>query len=229
VRDCALCNGTGKRAVIARAATTGSKGLASTTAAPVPPDCERCRGQGKAAGPRTMEELRVLLGQGRKLFEQQMHALGRVGCGRGFLPAGLEDRLTLQERALVRGGLADGCAQCMGFGKVDCASCKGLGNVPCRGRGCVNGLVAGTGDLPPTPCVVCRGAALVACVPCQSNGTVSCRSCKGSGQADRCKTCGGEGVAACAACRGKGGECKTCNGAARALCAQCFGEGVRGR
>jgi len=228
-RACALCNGTGKRAVITKAPATGSRGLESTTAAPVPKDCDRCRGLGRATGPRTMEETRVLLGQGRKAFEQQMHALGRVGCGRGFLPAGLEDRLTLQERALIRGGLANGCAACAGLGKTDCATCKGMGTNPCKGRGCASGLVAGAGDAPPAPCAVCRGAAAVACAPCQSNGTVACRTCKGSGQAERCKNCGGEGVATCAACRGKGGDCKTCGGAARALCAQCFGEGVKGR
>jgi len=230
VRDCALCNGTGKRALVAKPAATGSRGLASTTAAPVPPDCDRCRGQGRVNAPRTMEETRVLLGEGRKIFEQQMHALGRVGCGRGFLPPGLEEQLSLQERALIRGGLADGCATCMGLGKTDCATCKGMGTLPCRGRGCASGLVPpATGDAPPAPCAVCRGAAAVACAACQSNGTLGCRSCKGSGQAERCKTCGGNGVAACATCRGKGGECKTCAGAGRALCAQCFGEGVRGR
>ncbi|MCL1887835.1 MAG: hypothetical protein FWF96_03060 [Kiritimatiellaeota bacterium] len=229
-RDCTLCNGTGKRAMPAKqAAATGSKGLASTTAAPTLPDCERCHGKGRVTGPRTMEELRVVIGQGRTEFERQMHALGRVGCGRGFLPAGLEARLTLQERALIRGGLANGCAACMGLGKVDCTSCKGIGSTVCKGRGCVNGLVAGVGDAPPSACAVCHGEGLLACASCQGNGAVSCRACRGSGQADRCKACGGSGIGPCPDCKGKRADCKVCGGANRALCAQCFGEGVKGR
>ncbi len=230
-RICSLCNGTGKRVVASKKGVgTGPRGLSSTTAtASVSLECERCHGLGRMPAARTIEELRVVIGQGRAAFERQMHALGRVSCGRGFLPAGMEDQLTLQERALIRSGLVDGCTECAGLARVDCTVCKGFGVMNCKARGCENGRVAGVGDAPATKCTTCHGAGEIACVTCQGNGTVSCRVCKGTGQGVRCKTCGGEGVAQCTACRGKGGDCKVCNGAGRALCAQCFGEGVKGR
>ena len=230
-RICGMCNGTGKRTLPNKqTTTTGPRGLSSTTAtASVALECDRCRGQGRSIAPRTMEELRVVIGQGRTTFERQMHALGRVSCGRGFLPVGLEEQFTLQERAMIRGGLADGCVDCMGLGKTDCNTCKGFGTVPCKARGCENGRVAGVNDAPSTLCTSCHGAGELACVPCQGNGTLSCRACKGSGQGVRCKTCGGEGIATCTACRGKGGDCKACGGEIRILCAACFGEGVKGR
>jgi len=226
-RACAHCNGTGRRALPVK--PNERKGSLAPTITPTSVECERCRGRGKTISARTMEELRVVIGQGRAAFEKQMHALGRAGCGRGFLPAGLEEKLSLNERALIRGGLADGCKACLGLAKTDCTTCKGLGTLPCKNRGCVNGTVAGVGDAKDSPCVNCHGKGEVSCVPCQGNGAVGCKTCKGTGQADRCKTCGGEGVAQCAACRGKNTECKTCGNARQTLCAQCFGEGVKGR
>lgn len=178
-RACTACNGTGKRTVGGTKERTsrGPTGLKSTTTrSAVSTTCDRCRGSGRIDAPRTMEELRVLMGRGRTVFERQMHAQGRVNCGRGFIPPEAAELLTVRQQALLRSGFSIGCTECMGLGKMDCVACKGRAVFPCKGRYCEGGRVAGAAGTAPTVCTTCHGKGETLCATCHGNATMSCRA-----------------------------------------------------
>ena len=237
-RTCPSCNGAGKRAIQfqqlnADKSTQSAGGLA----------CLTCEGRGVIRAGRSADELRVLIAQGRRDYDVRMQAMGRVSCGRAWLPADLATRLTVRQQALVRTACPTPCKDCMGLGVQDCGRCKGATRLKCTGEGCQNGLVvrkeSNTLSSKVTlnrreTCAVCNGSGFMACPDCRGAGTVPCRTCLGTGRNQPCTDCGGQGWTPCNRCRGAGKQadgsaCPDCQGQNDRLCARCRGEGCTPR
>ena len=238
-RTCPGCNGTGKYSMQLRSLAgdkslqVGAPALATDGTA-----CSVCGGRGVVAGGRSVDELRVLMAQGRRDFDARQQAIGRVACGRVWVPANLMVLLDVKAQALVRTTYPTPCAGCMGSGIQDCTHCKGAGRIKCSNDGCVNGWVtvkepnAFASKTPLTHkerCTICQGTGLMPCPDCHAQGTTPCKTCSGSGRNAVCPDCGGQGFGPCPKCQGTGHNgsavCPECQGKGERLCPKCHGEG----
>lgn len=232
-RSCPTCGGSGSRGLKLQSLTGGED--TKTVGGVI---CETCEGAGLVRSGRTADELRVVLGQGRREFEVREQAIGRVTVGRAWVPPALVAQLDLASQVLLRTAAVAPCAACQGIGRQTCASCRGLGRIKCRQSGCDGGWVIrkSSNTLAPKtalrqrmPCPSCQGTGWAACSACRGSGAVVCAVCQGSGQALRCPRCGGAGTAECIRCRGSGrigqSVCDVCGGTKLMLCSACHGEG----
>ena len=234
---CPMCQGSGRRSV----SMQGMDGT-SVVREVAGQSCPRCKGARTIRTMRSVEQLMVVLGQGRREYERTQLAQGRLAVGESWLPKALAESLDVRQQARVCSASALPCKSCLGFGRLECSTCHGERTQPCRHRGCKGGHV----EIKPTnvlnertaltrrvKCPQCGGTTRVMCQSCDGHGTTACKSCKGSGERDACSRCGGEGLAACRRCRGageyNGAECPECHGEKVVLCSTCHGDGKRTR
>lgn len=235
MRTCPACNGSGKRNVhfqqlAGDKSTQVSEGLV----------CSTCNGAGVVRMVRTTDSLRLLMAQGRRDFETRAKALGRVACGRAWLPQELAAKLDVRAQALVCTACPTPCPDCMGMGVQDCARCKGSGRVPCTNNGCKDGWIVhqelntlstkASSISRREVCPVCQGTGQMACPDCRGDGTIPCKTCHGTGRNAVCQDCGGQGWTACPRCHGTGkladgAICPDCLGQHERICPKCHGEG----
>jgi DnaJ-class molecular chaperone len=240
-RPCPQCGGSGKRNMQFQA-LGGDKNSPAMAAGLT---CPMCNGSGTIRGGRSTDELRVLIGQGRRDFETRQEAAGRVACGRTWVPADLAAKLNVRQQALLRTACPTPCPDCMGLGVMDCPHCKGVGRLKCNNDGCKDGYIMvkvantiTTGKSKDNSsaitrremCPVCAGTGFMPCPDCHAGGTVPCKTCHGTGRNASCVDCGGQGWVACVKCHGTGKQgdgtpCPECQGLMEHLCARCHGEG----
>lgn len=232
-RPCPVCQGSGKRSL--RFQHLGNEKNAAVAEGLT---CNSCGGKGMVRAGRSADELRVLIAQGRRDFDQREQALGRVARGRAWLPSELANRLDVRTEALVRSAVPTPCSDCMGIGLQDCGRCKGAGRIKCT-NGCQDGWVIRkeNNNLSAKvvlnrrePCSVCQGSGQISCPDCRGAGATPCRTCHGTGLGAACADCGGAGWQPCPTCHGSGqtGDDKTCSdcqGRHERLCLKCHGEG----
>ena len=167
-------------------------------------------------------------------------SVGRVSCGRVWVPAGWLDNLEPAQIASVRQTLPPLCRECAGLGFEICRSCNGRGKQICKNQGCNQGWIydKSANDLSPKTalktrhkCPVCNGTTFAPCNACNGSGAVICRKCGGTGEAPACTACHGSGLMDCRECRrnartAKADEvCRVCKGTRQALCQRCGGDG----
>ena len=178
---------------------------------------------------------------GSKEAELFFKSLGRVACGRVWVPASWLDTLTPPQIAAIRQTLPPPCKDCAGLGFEVCRFCNGRGTQRCRNAGCSQGWVydKSVNDLSPKTalktrhkCPVCKGTSFSPCDACNGAGAVLCKKCGGSGEAPACTACHGSGLVECRECRrstyrkvNSNGPCHVCKGTQQALCTKCGGDG----
>ena len=238
-RTCATCNGAGTRTVQFQSLNSGKNAPATTTTQVADGSvCPTCGGRGVVTVGRSADELRTLIAQGRRDFETRQQALGRIVCGRTWLPPDLLPLLDVKAQALIRTACPTPCAGCSGLGVQDCTQCKSAGRVKCTNKGCVNGWITVKDANSLTPkstmthrevCAVCSGSGFMACPDCRGVGTTPCKLCSGSGHNAVCQECSGQGWEACTKCQGSGKAgnlpCPDCHGKGERICPKCHGEG----
>ena len=242
-RPCTACNGSGKTSVKFQP-LLGDKSAQASASVTVAdgPACPACGGRGTVMAGRSADELRVLIAQGRRDFETRQQALGRVACGRAWMPPDLLQLLSVRDQALVRAACPTPCLGCMGIGIQDCPHCKGAGRFKCTNDGCVNGWIIRKESNTLAPklvinrkehCPVCQGSGLMPCSDCRGLGTTPCKICNGTGRNAVCQDCGGQGWGSCPKCQGTGSvggaACPECHGKGERLCPKCHGEGCAAR
>jgi len=238
-RPCTACNGSGKISVKFqgligdKSAQSGASLLLSDG-----PACPVCSGRGVVPAGRSANELRVLIAQGRRDFETRQQAVGRVACGRVWVPSDLLPLLDVKAQALIRAACPTPCSACMGMGIQDCFHCKGVGRIKCSNEGCMNGWIIHKESNTLAPklainrkerCPVCQGSGFMSCPDCRGLGTIPCKNCNGTGRNAVCPDCGGQGWGACPKCQGTGSVggaiCPECRGKGDRACPKCHGEG----
>ncbi len=168
-------------------------------------------------------------------------SIGRVSCGRAWVPAGWLDNLEPPQIAAVRQTLPPLCRECAGMGFETCRSCNGRGKQTCKNNGCNQGWIydKSANDLSPKTalktrhkCPVCNGTTFAPCDTCNGSGAVLCRKCGGSGEAPTCTSCHGSGLMDCRECKrstyrktNPDEKCRVCKGTHQALCTRCGGDG----
>ena len=168
-------------------------------------------------------------------------SVGRVSCGRAWVPAVWLDNLEPPQIAAVRQTLPPLCRECAGMGFETCRSCNGRGKQTCKNPGCTQGWVydKSANDLSPKTalktrhkCPLCNGTTFAPCDTCNGAGAVVCRKCGGSGEAPICSSCHGSGLMDCRECRRSSSskakadeKCRVCKGTHQALCTRCGGDG----
>lgn len=168
-------------------------------------------------------------------------SVGRVSCGRAWVPAGWLDNLEPAQIAAVRQTLPPPCRECAGMGFETCRSCNGRGKQTCKNNGCNQGWIydKSANDLSPKTalklrhkCPVCNGTTFAPCDTCNGAGAVICRKCGGSGEAPACTSCHGSGLMDCRECKrstyrktNADEPCRVCKGTHQALCTRCGGDG----
>lgn len=238
-RPCPSCNGGGKRTVQFQS-LSGDKSTQANASMQISDGltCPTCGGRGVVSAGRSADELRILIAQGRRDFETRQQALGRIACGRVWVPQELLALLDVKAQALIRTACPTPCPGCMGIGMQDCPHCKGAGRLKCTNEGCVNGLITvkESNTLAPKSaisrkerCPVCSGSGFMPCTDCRGVGTVPCKLCNGTGRNAVCQECGGQGWGVCTKCQGTGSvggaPCPDCHGKGDRLCPKCHGEG----
>ena len=238
-RPCSACNGSGKT-VVHFQGMAGDKNAQTGNAVTLSdgPSCPVCNGQGTVTAGRSMDELRVLLGQGRRDFETCEQASGRVVSDRVWVPAEWLAVLDVKQQALLRTACPTPCSGCMGLGLQDCSHCKGAGRIKCSNEGCVKGWITIKVPNALSPktaitrremCPICHGTGMKDCPDCRGQGTGPCKVCNGTGRNAPCQECGAQGWAHCSKCQGSGKvaekPCPDCHGEGNRLCPKCHGEG----
>ncbi|MEI6210452.1 MAG: hypothetical protein WCR06_02375 [bacterium] len=241
-RACATCNGSGKRSVQFQSLTGVKGGNSSGLQVADGPTCTACAGRGTVSAGRSVDELRVLIAQGRRDFETRQQANGRVACGRVWTPPALPALLDVKAQALLRTACPTPCSGCMGVGQQDCTRCKGAGRLKCSNEGCADGWVVRKESNVLSSklaisrkerCPGCQGTGFMPCVDCHGNGTIPCKNCSGTGHNAVCQECGGQGWTPCGKCQGTRGAgeaiCAECRGQKERICPKCRGEGCQAK
>ena len=208
-------------------------------AAAVAKEIETLRAETKTRTP-SVEARRISRQRAEREATLYFKSVGRVACGRAWVPASWPENLVPAQIVSVRQFLPPPCRDCTGLGFENCRSCNGRGKQVCKNQGCNQGWVydKSANDLSPKTalktrhkCPVCNGTTFAPCNACNGSGAVICRKCGGSGLAPSCTSCHGSGLVDCRECRrgsrtAKAGEtCRVCKGTQQALCQRCGGDG----
>ena len=198
--------------------------------------CTECRGGGRVRATARMADRKLRLGRALRDYTRWRHATTWLSVGRVWVPEPWSDALGPEEEAALKRVAAPGCAECLGWGRVDCRKCDGAGSLPCDNHDCEDGVVTieakvtlGSGLPRRSPCQTCRGDSLMGCTACRGGGTVLCEECDGAGQLPACRKCDSTGLATCRRCHGegtsRGAPCTSCGARGKLLCGTCNGYG----
>ncbi len=182
----------------------------------------------------------AMLIKAERKAEDYFRSVGRIPCGRVWVPSDWPELLGPHAIANIRHAIQPACPGCGGLGREPCKKCRGSAREVCKYKNCKDGwiivknqnkLATNTDLVKRKKCPLCKGTAIVRCESCNGNGGVACKKCQGTGLAPLCKSCSGSGLLPCKPCSKDGvrPNCVLCKGESQTLCTKCGGDGRAGK